>query len=80
MSTDVDALEKALHLVSSWDNATYARVRASAGEEGAGGGAPLHVGAGPSAATIMRLQRNTMFPEMSEEWVWNSSLGRLFAP
>ena len=36
-----------------------------------------HVGAGPSAATIMWLQRNTMFPEMSEEWVWNSILDHI---
>lgn len=40
-SDDVDALERALHVVSSWDQATYARVAASKGAEGAGGGAPL---------------------------------------
>jgi hypothetical protein len=40
-SKDVDALERALHLVSSWDNETYARVAASGGKEGAGGGPPL---------------------------------------
>ena len=40
-SKDVDTLEEALHLVSSWDNESYARVAASAGKEGAGGGSPL---------------------------------------
>jgi hypothetical protein len=40
-SHDVDALERALHLVTSWDNASYARVAASAGMEGAGGRKPL---------------------------------------
>ena len=40
-SRDVDALERALHVVTSWDNETYVRVAASKGAEGAGGGAPL---------------------------------------
>ena len=40
-SHDVDALERALHVVTSWDNTTYARVAASDGTEGAGGGPPL---------------------------------------
>jgi hypothetical protein len=40
-SHDVDALERALHLVTSRHNASYTRVAASAGMEGAGGGTPL---------------------------------------
>jgi hypothetical protein len=40
-SHDVDALERALHVVTSWDNETYARVAASDGAQGAGGGPPL---------------------------------------
>ena len=40
-SQDVDLLERALHRVTSWDNATYGRVARSGGAEGAGGGPPL---------------------------------------
>eukprot|EP01050_Picozoa_sp_SAG11_P010373 SAG11_NODE_1034_length_6091_cov_6.237984_6_plen_109_part_00 len=34
-SKDVELLEHALHLVTSWGNATYARVARSGGKEGA---------------------------------------------
>jgi hypothetical protein len=47
---DIDRIFSNLHVVDNWDNATWTRVSASGGAEGAGGGTPRVTWAPPVAA------------------------------